>query len=1507
IGAAWWGKVVIGEGSPLPAGNVTFATASDDGSVVWVDRDQNGLFEHAGALGDEMIVNNKGSHGVQYSYGVVNLPAGTYNVAMGFYEGGGGEYMEVRYGSGSLLNNWGGMTTINPSAAGQNGLWKSGGIGLVCMTNIPISVTANSSISASSGTNVAILGSLTLSNGVSLRITAGSPLGFLKTVIPAGVTAVGLNAEVDTYPTMVSGVDCTGAAASISKIGPGRVILTRPGINLGDTTFNIQTGALVAVHSDAFGASALQLSGGELILSSPGGNITYANALSVTQHSTLTAGRAGYGAAGPLTNTLSGDINFTGSQSLTNRATDSYTLRLSGQITGNGTNILTAGNVILDDPAFNAVILNGGALTVYSNLTVNSLVQNSGTFTMAGSSRDLTVVNTLTLAGPLNLSGGPTLLLSSAAVILNSGASLIYDQTMTAGTLTLNSGATLNLGTNALNVGTLTLRNGGSLITTGQITSDISMRFWPQCSITNLLSGTGDVYIGEPEDSWGYVSLAGLNDYTGKTQIRRAVLRADEGVGLPTNSLLVFNAASRDQPCVLETSGAFGRNIGQNAGEVYWGSGSGGGFSARGGSLVVALAGNAALDWSSGTTGFNNLDALILGSDTADSMVELTNPINLEGNSHWLSICNNPNVKTDFARLSGNITGNGAWNSTQLRFNENSANNFYNSLIELTGTNTYSQRTLIDYSAVYAVDGVGLPENSLLYFEANDVWEEAILLSQGTFNRKIGLDQPGQVYWGSHGGFAARGGPLTVSLEDGAVLSWADGNTGFNGQWLQMNSQYADNKVEITNPIEIWGDDRAVRVFDNLDTDQDVAVLSGVISGSNHGNPLRKSGPGTLWLTGANTFQQYLAIDMGTVRVDTQANLSAGTTVTFVNWWTGGDWPKTLESKGALAFSLAGWNDAGKLSFEWGDGGFSAYGGPLAVTLQGGATIPWDTLSGGFNGRNLHLGSHSANNAVTIINTLDAKGGWRQIRAWGNRYSENDYAVISNMTSSGGGNNGHVQVYGDGILKFTGNVDMMNYLRVEDNAKVLINGIFTGNNLDSNNGQSGGAIPRYRGWGATPTIGGNGTINANEVRLRGWSPTSYTILAPGDGVGTLNANVVSSFVFENNYVMYEWELGSGVSDKVAVTGNLWMGNGWNLKLLSAGGTPRAADQYVLLTYSGTCTYAAPAMDFSAIPADWRTNGVQVIHDTTSTPKRIYVTGLYSVLSVANDPPTGLTSACATLNGRVSAQGATFDINVYWSTNSGGTNAEAWLATGSSAFVATVTNVIGQSVSYPITGLLTNVQYYYTYRATNQTMNMWAVPSQAFNALGPPVVTNTMVSDFGIGSGLLGGMFKGHNRGEITFCWGAVDGGTVNPSSWQYSTNIGVQAGSAFSARATELLYGGRYVYRIFAVNPYGSAWSDPAATFTQTFKPIAMVVSNNLAAHFDAAKGIINDGNGVYTWADQSGNGHIATRTDRTMLLAENQINGMPAVQFRNEAYANISGNMYSKEQYVVVKIKDGD
>ncbi len=90
--------------------------------------------------------------------------------------------------------------------------------------------------------------------------------------------------------------------------------------------------------------------------------------------------------------------------------------------------------------------------------------------------------------------------------------------------------------------------------------------------------------------------------------------------------------------------------------------------------------------------------------------------------------------------------------------------------------------------------------------------------------------------------------------------------------------------------------------------------------------------------------------------------------------------------------------------------------------------------------------------------------------------------------------------------------------------------------------------------------------------------------------------------------------------------------------------------------------------------------------------------------------------------------------------------------------------------------------------------------------------------------------------------------------------------------------------------------------------PAGLGVDAGLVAWYDASQlSGLSNGNSVDVWADLSSYGHKASRTAGTMTYATSQVNGLPTVQFRSQAYANITGTLFAKEQYIVFKSPTGN
>lgn len=194
------------------------------------------------------------------------------------------------------------------------------------------------------------------------------------------------------------------------------------------------------------------------------------------------------------------------------------------------------------------------------------------------------------------------------------------------------------------------------------------------------------------------------------------------------------------------------------------------------------------------------------------------------------------------------------------------------STVNLTGQNTYQGPTTITAGVLQAQDGVGLSSGS------NLVLNGAVFQSSGSFTRSLGAGA-GQVQWaaGANGGFAANGGPLTVTLSGAPnPIQWDTPAFVSGAGALLFGSASADDVVTFANNIDLnhTGVDlsRTFTVNDNIAVTTDKVVLSGILSNSSGNGGLTKTGAGILQLTGANTFTGTLAVNVGTLQFETVSN-----------------------------------------------------------------------------------------------------------------------------------------------------------------------------------------------------------------------------------------------------------------------------------------------------------------------------------------------------------------------------------------------------------------------------------------------------------------------------------------------------------------------------------------------------------------------------------------------------------------------------------------------------------
>ena len=119
----WSGTLTVSAADFALSNTWTFGTSSDDGSIVLIDLNNDGLYSL-----NERIVNNNFMQGDTARTGNVTFPAaGTYRIAVIYYQAGGGAAMEAKFAKTANVAYASMINFIDPANAGQSGLWKDEG------------------------------------------------------------------------------------------------------------------------------------------------------------------------------------------------------------------------------------------------------------------------------------------------------------------------------------------------------------------------------------------------------------------------------------------------------------------------------------------------------------------------------------------------------------------------------------------------------------------------------------------------------------------------------------------------------------------------------------------------------------------------------------------------------------------------------------------------------------------------------------------------------------------------------------------------------------------------------------------------------------------------------------------------------------------------------------------------------------------------------------------------------------------------------------------------------------------------------------------------------------------------------------------------------------------------------------------------------------------------------------------------------------------------------------
>jgi autotransporter-associated beta strand protein len=144
---------------------------------------------------------------------------------------------------------------------------------------------------------------------------------------------------------------------------------------------------------------------------------------------------------------------------------------------------------------------------------------------------------------------------------------------------------------------------------------------------------------------------------------------------------------------------------------------------------------------------------------------------------------------------------------------------------------------------------------------------------------------------------------------------------------------------------------------------------------------------------------------------------------------------------------------------------------------------------------------------------------------------------------------------------------------------------------------------------------GLSSANINDISGEGLIAGNTTfhgnIYPGGNDIGTLTIHDGLTLANGCNII---YGIGENTSDKIVVTGNLVLNSTWHLSLNDDGnGVPDPNVEYDVITYTGSLSgNITTTHQLQSLVPHWVIDGIQLYHDTSSTPKRIYLKGGYII-------------------------------------------------------------------------------------------------------------------------------------------------------------------------------------------------------------------------------------------------------------------------------------------------------
>ncbi len=1040
-------------------------------------------------------------------------------------------------------------TTYSGALSGTGGLTKTGS-GILTLGGVSNTYSGSTTLAA---------GELSIS--ASNNLSSSSPLVFNGGILQVTGTAVTSLAGSVNWSSFNGGFDIANAAdvltlsnsmggpGSLSKLGPGTLLLTASNAYSGGTT--ISAGSLQVSGSGTLGTGPV--TDNSALVFNLSGNPTYSGLIggigSLTQAGTGILSLLGGNSYSGGTTIASGSLSLNNANAVQNSTVtvnNNNSLLFSGGTitTFNVGGLAGGGNILLADSSALTLSVGGnGASTTYSGalsgtggltktgtgiLTIAGGNTYSGSTTLTAGELSISASNNLSPSSPLVFNGGilqvtGTAVTSLAGSVNWSSFNGGFDIANAADVLTLSNsiggpGSLSKLGPGTLLLTAANGYSGGTTISAGSLqvsgsgtlgtgpvadNSTLVFNLSGNTTFAPVIGGSGSL----TQAGTGILTLTGSNTYAGGTTISAGTLQVGNGAsgasiggtsGVLDNGSVVFN---------------HGDNVTFSV--VISGSGS---LTQTGAGILTLLGNNA---YSGGTTVSGG--TLQVGNGTSGEF--LGSPSVILSNSAAL-VFNHSDALT----YSGAVSGNGSLTQTGP------------SVLTLSGSNTYLGGTTVSGGVLQVGNGtsgeflgspsVSLSNSAALIFNHSD----AVTYS-GAVSGNGGLTQTGPGLLTLLGGNTYSGG-TTISAGTLQV-----GNGVVSGS---ITGSVLDNASLLANSPSNW-------------------ILNGPISGI---GGLTQAGPGILTLLGSDTCNGGTTISAGSLQVgnggtagyltgsvalgiagtlvlDRSDNLSISNTLTGA-----GGLVKMGNDTVTLTGNLSGFT--GPITVAQGQLVLPAAAAPATTATyaaNSGATLTFQNATFPMNGSSIYAmsgGTVQYNNA-TVTNAflfpsnLGANTGM-QLLSGSNTNTFNDVTINAGTAVQQNSPAAFTNVTNYGTISGSGGLTLVGGQN-EGGGTITLSGA----NNDSSWGNAG-----------TITILSGGLLNNLNSNLTSWGGGQITI----NSGGTLNAdsasqgatlNLQDSLVVNNGTIVGTTNVGYGATLMGSGTaGTIYVSYGGTLAVSGSG-------------------------------------------------------------------------------------------------------------------------------------------------------------------------------------------------------------------------------------------------------------------------------------------------------------------------------------------------------------------